>query len=405
MLILDKNIVIYLHTVIKENDGGAVVQYYLASILDNLGLNVKICNVYDNNAKNNFYNNFITTAEINNMNMENIIVIYCEGIVGNPLNAKYVVRWMLSKLGQNVPYKTYLSWGNNELIYFFNSEIDIINQLLDVKYLTVMYVNPKMQNLNQTRNGGCFTFRKKVGNHIKMLHSTNDFEIKHHLLQDDYVNIFNTYEYFISYDPITFLSIIAALCGCISIICPIYGVSKKDYFKMTYLYEYMRHKNLDSFYGIAYGNSSEELEYAKNTKHLLKEQITDMTNWMIENYINSFINDLSNWDSNKNTVFNYIISAHKNIDCTFYREYYRDLHHMNDLELIIHYNEFGRNEGRVVSQQQLNEAIKSTEREDFDPIFYGSYYSELNHLHVLGLVHHYNEYGRNEGRIVSQQQL
>jgi hypothetical protein len=167
----------------------------------------------------------------------------------------------------------------------------------------------------------------------------------------------------------------------------------------------MRHKNLDSFYGIAYGNSSEELEYAKNTKHLLKEQITDMTNWMIENYINSFINDLSNWDSNKNTVFNYIISAHKNIDCTFYREYYRDLHHMNDLELIIHYNEFGRNEGRVVSQQQLNEAIKSTEREDFDPIFYGSYYSELNHLHVLGLVHHYNEYGRNEGRIVSQQQL
>jgi hypothetical protein len=187
MLILDKNIVIYPHTVIKENDGGAVVQYYLASILDNLGVNVKICNVYDNNAKNNFYNNFITTAEINNMNMENIIVIYCEGIVGNPLNAKYVVRWMLSKLGQNVPYNRYLSWGNNELIYFFNSEIDIINQLLDVKYLTVIYVNPKMQNLNQTRNGGCFTFRKKVGNcnHTKMLHSTNDFELTYHLLQDD----------------------------------------------------------------------------------------------------------------------------------------------------------------------------------------------------------------------------
>jgi hypothetical protein len=363
MLILDKNIVIYPHTVIKENDGGAVVQYYLASILDNLGVNVKICNVYDNNAKNNFYNNFITTAEINNMNMENIIVIYCEGIVGNPLNAKYVVRWMLSKLGQNVPYNRYLSWGNNELIYFFNSEIDIINQLLDVKYLTVIYVNPKMQNLNQTRNGGCFTFRKKVGNcnHTKMLHSTNDFELTYHLLQDDYVNIFNKYEYFISYDPLTFLSIIAALCGCISIVCPAYGVSKKDYFKMTAFYEYMVHKNLDSFYGIAYGNSSEELEYAKNTKHLLKEQFTDMTNWMIEKYVKSFINDLSNWDSNKNTVLNYIISAHKNIDCTFYREYYKDLHHMNEAELINHYNEYGRKEGRVVSQQQLN---KREERKD-----------------------------------------
>ncbi len=451
MLSLNKNIIIYPHFPLNLNDGGTTVQYYLASILNNLGINVKICNVYDNNSSNILYNNFITTTEIANMDMENIIVIYCEGIIGNPLNAKYVVRWMLSKLGQNVPYERYLSWGNNELIYFFNSEIDIIDQDLNIKYLSLLYVNPRMQNLNQERNGDCYTIRKTVVNHKEKIHSDNAFEIHRSHTQDDYINIFNRYEYFISYDPVTFLSIIAALCGCISIVCPIDGISKKDYFQMTAVYEYMKDKNLDSLYGIAYGNSSEEINFARNTKHLLNDQMRDITNWMIEKYVKSFINDLCNWENNKNTLNNYINSV-QIIDYKFYKDYYQDLKHMNNDELIRHYNEYGRkegrfiskeeleiknekfdykfygsyytdlshmsrrelfrhyneygrNEGRIVSQQELNELLQSTGRPDFDPKFYSTYYTDLNHMNFKELIRHYNEYGRNEGRVCSQQEL
>ncbi len=60
MLSLNKNIIIYPHFPLNLNDGGTTVQYYLASILNNLGINVKICNVYDNNSSNILYNNFIT---------------------------------------------------------------------------------------------------------------------------------------------------------------------------------------------------------------------------------------------------------------------------------------------------------------------------------------------------------
>jgi hypothetical protein len=81
------------------NDGGATVQYYLADILDKCGQEVYICNKQDNNSTNDLYNKFTNIETIPEDEKENTVVIYCEGILGNPLNAKYVVRWMLSKLG------------------------------------------------------------------------------------------------------------------------------------------------------------------------------------------------------------------------------------------------------------------------------------------------------------------
>ena len=69
----------------------------------------------------NFYNNDFPIDD-------NCVVIYCEGTQGNPLNAKNVVRWMLSKLGQNVPYNWVDTWGKNELVYYFNSEKKIQNK-------------------------------------------------------------------------------------------------------------------------------------------------------------------------------------------------------------------------------------------------------------------------------------
>jgi hypothetical protein len=75
-----KSILIYVHTPSYiETDGGTVVQFYLAQLLDELGHNVRIHS--RNNKVNPFFNKFYKK----DLDLDNTVVIYCEGIVGNPL--------------------------------------------------------------------------------------------------------------------------------------------------------------------------------------------------------------------------------------------------------------------------------------------------------------------------------
>ena len=100
-----------------EEDGGINVQYNLCKILDDKGFNVRIFPSYgiiENKLFNKFYNNDFPVNES--------VVIYCEGVKGNPLKAKYVVRWVLSEMGKNVPYDFIKTWGKDELVYYFNHE-------------------------------------------------------------------------------------------------------------------------------------------------------------------------------------------------------------------------------------------------------------------------------------------
>ena len=60
------SIIIYPHLKFNLSDGGTTVQYYLASILDSHNIDVKICNVHDNNAENVIFNKFITFEKARN---------------------------------------------------------------------------------------------------------------------------------------------------------------------------------------------------------------------------------------------------------------------------------------------------------------------------------------------------
>jgi hypothetical protein len=215
---------------------------------------------------------------------------------------------MLSELGQNVPYDRVNTWGKNELVYYFNSELKFNTSPEKIgsiyKLLTVIYVNPNIKNYNMNeRQGYCHTFRKQhIHKNINYIHPNDSFEINVNHTQDDYIEIFNKYKYFISYDPFTFLSIIASLCGCISIIYPIEDVSKKEWLQKTALYEYLKYKN-EELYGIAYGNSPEELDFAQKTIHLVKKQWDDIKYYEYKLLIN-FVKDINNFDNMKNTVEN-----------------------------------------------------------------------------------------------------
>ena len=268
-----KNILIYAHMpYFQYKDGGTVVQFYLSKILEEeYGLNVRIFSWSSIKIKNSIFNKFYE----NDFPIDdNCVVVYCEGTKGNPLNAKYCVRWMLSKLGQNVPYDWLGTWGKNELVYYFNSEEKIKNNPDKIgsifKMMNIVYISPYIKNNNkEKRSGTCYTIRK--GNsihktHIEIIHPPpiNSLELKRTEQLLDYVNIFNTFEYFYSYDPCTFYSIIAAMCGCVSIVVKVNGLSREDWLNTIACAEYLKETG-EPLYGIAYGE--EEIEFAKNTKH------------------------------------------------------------------------------------------------------------------------------------------
>jgi hypothetical protein len=301
-----KNIIIYTHSPnFNINDGGIVAEYFLAKTLKKIGQNVRICSVNQrpNHLFMDYYNNDFPIDD-------NAVVIYCEGTQGNPLNAKYVVRWMLSKLGQNVPYNWVNTWGKNELVYYFNSEEKIAKNPEKIgniyKFLNILFVNPLAVNHHlPTRKGTCFTIRKEINTHGRkkpVVHPPNSFEIKHRHKQSDYVKIFNAHKYFISYDSITFLSVISALCGCISIVIKVDGLSKEDWLNTLAVAGYLKESEEKTLYGIAYG--ADDLEYARSTLHLAKEQWNKIVNYSENKYVLSFINDINNWDSNLNILRN-----------------------------------------------------------------------------------------------------
>jgi len=301
-----KNIIIYPHLPFNLSDGGTTVLYYLASLLDKLGIKVRIHRRNGVNNLNPIYVNYYD----NDFDLNNTVVIYCEGTIGNPLNAPYTVRWILSELGKNVPLDFANTWKKNELVYYFNSELKF-NQYPEklgsiYKLLTTIYVNPDIKTYNfDERYGYCYTMRKSYLYHpnINVLHPDGSFEITKTHTQEEYIKIFNKCKYFISYDPLTFLNIIASLCGCISIVYPIEGVTKKEWLQMGAFSEYLKEKGNYNLNGIAYGNSAEELKFAESTIHLVKDQWDDIKNYE-HKLIENFINDINNFNKMENTLQN-----------------------------------------------------------------------------------------------------
>ena len=303
-----KNILIYLHTpCFNYEEGGTVVQFNLAKILDDFGQNVRIHVPSGIKLANHIFNKYYD----NDFPIdENVVVVYCEGIQGNPLGAKYVVRWMLSVLGQNVSFHNLITWAKDELVYHFNSEPRFFNfperKNTIYKLLSCLYLNPDVkQTYFGERNGYCFALRKAFLIHksiIYLIHPKISFEITKEHSQSEYIEFFNKYEFFVSYDSNTFLTMIAAMCGCISIVYKVDNLSKSDWLKTTAAAEYLKNKGLDSLYGIAYG--VEEIDHAKNTIHLAKKQWDEIINYNNQKTIVPFLIDINNFEKMKNTIQN-----------------------------------------------------------------------------------------------------
>jgi hypothetical protein len=202
---------------------------------------------------------------------DDVITIYPEVISGNPFNAKNVVRYVLYYPGWHAGDKEY---SNDELIITYYNEY-----VKDTKYdnafvLTVL--NPK---LNIMKNN--YKKRNKIGLLVK---KCKDFEYKMNLLNqykhliklpvisiDDEINkctdlrnlskIYNTISLFISFDPHTYHSTMAALCGCTSVVIPSKEISSEEFYNVTK-------------YGVAYG--FENIDFAKLTYSKMIDDLKQM---------------------------------------------------------------------------------------------------------------------------------
>jgi hypothetical protein len=298
------NILVYTITSFNFKCGGLVVQYEFCRVLEKLGINVKI------SAPEKIQNSIFCNYYNNDFDLNNTVVIYGETIEGNPLKAPYVLRWILAPVGAVCKPKN-KTWGTNDLVYYFNSDNKFYNNetLFGTVYktLTTIYINPLINNYNDpSRKGYCHTFRKtQFHKKLKYAHTPNSQEIKREYKVIQCISIFNKREIFISYDPLTFLNIIAAMCGCISVVIKIDGLTEIEWLKTTAAYPYLKANNLNKIYGIAYGLS--EVGWAKNTLHLVKQQWIDIIEYMKQNTVIPFLEDIKNLDN-----IRYLVNTVKN---------------------------------------------------------------------------------------------
>ena len=121
------------------------------------------------------------------------------------------------------------------------------------------------------RVGKCYIIRK--GENRTDLPDTSDGIVVDSLSEPEKVKVFNHCEYCYCYDTQTFYASIASICGCKTIVMPEPGKTRADY----------RGTDDNPHYGIAYGNSKKELEWAEKTR----EKLIDSVNYDKSNTINA----------------------------------------------------------------------------------------------------------------------
>jgi len=187
--------------------------------------------------------------------LEDSVIVYPEVMVGNPLQAQKVVRWLLHKPGFNNGGK--IEFGKDDLFFYYDKAFDDSrfnvhpdNHLHIVSQRSDVY---KVTNHGK-REGTCYLLRK--GSKRKIVHELNGSILVDGLSHEDTAQVFNEAEYCISYDTYTMYNVYAAMCGCIPIIIPEEGVSKEQWQPVE-----------EGRYGMAYG--FDDIEYAKQTRPLL----------------------------------------------------------------------------------------------------------------------------------------
>jgi hypothetical protein len=300
--------------------GGITTLYLLCKTLKKHEINTKLwCHGEErsNYLCNDYYNKKIP------INPYNTIAIYPEVVGDNPIAAKYVIRWML---GPHSPVKGAPSWINSDYVYFFHSDIYFNeNEILSIpnadkiyRFLGIPFTHPALANGNasdsprQARTGYCHLTRKACNYGITDLshHPPHSVSINN---MNQAVQEFSKCKFFVCYDPLTFYCIAAPICGCITILINKPNITKKEWIEAGAIGKYFKHIGHYDLYGVAYGDTKEEISFAENTIHLAKQQWIDITAYLTTTTITPFIQDLNNLPLLSNNVRNVFRTSHEEL--------------------------------------------------------------------------------------------
>jgi hypothetical protein len=221
--------------------GGIKVMHKLCDMLNANGFEAYLMPIHirDDFYTCSDYNTPLITQEILD-DLDNAVVIYPEGILYNPLNAKNVVRWILGPFDQNAAG----TYGKDDLIYWYMDYYynDYLGQKSNQLFISEFH-SEMFTNAGYERSGSCYTIRKSKS--IPNVHPEDSifipFEAAGNLT--GLAELFNRTERFYCYDNYTFLFTQAAMCGCISVVIPDGTKTKEEWLDGSRLYKY----------GIAYG--------------------------------------------------------------------------------------------------------------------------------------------------------
>jgi hypothetical protein len=177
------------------------------------------------------------------------VVIYPEIVLGNPLKAQKVVRWLMYRPGLLYPYE----FGPDEMFFRVGEMFDLPEVTGGAPDLFLWKVNPIYRNEGRKdRSGACFMVRK--GLEKPRIAETADAIQIDDLSHQEIASIFNRCETFYSYDEATFYSQYAAICGCLSVVIPGLYPSREAWVSEHEL----------ARYGVAYG--LDDLDHARATQ-------------------------------------------------------------------------------------------------------------------------------------------
>ena len=178
------------------------------------------------------------------------IVIYPEIVLGNPLQARNVVRWLLYRPGLLNPYQ----FGPDEMFFKAGEMSDLPELTGGAPDLFLWKINPAYRDEGRSdRKGACFLVRK--GADKPRIPETAEAIQIDGLPHEEIAAIFNRCEVFYSYDEASFYSQYAAICGCRSVVVPGLYRSRAEWVKEHPVAEY----------GVAYG--LDDLAHADATRH------------------------------------------------------------------------------------------------------------------------------------------
>jgi hypothetical protein len=185
------------------------------------------------------------------------VVIYPEIIEGNPLNAKHVARWILYNTNPAVES----TWDETDEYWYYTLQFNTSKKF--EKRILSAYNFGTFRNEKEKTKENLLLIRKKTPKVFS--HPKDCIEIENPETIEEFVKITSDFKNFYTYDDATFYSLIAAQVGCTSII--LNPETSPDEFRKC---------STVMKYGVAYGNTEDELKRASDTSHLIKNHLKNL---------------------------------------------------------------------------------------------------------------------------------